>query len=227
MTRKILDDFSIDTMWPHIEYLGSLDKTSGTQGEFEAVEYLCKQLKGYGVKFKIFDYKSYLSYPWKGSLEWKTSDTSKKIEAKTRAFSANTPEEGITGKVIYVPGGKDMFTETDTLAAMQQMDLKGKIVLTEGGGRQNMIFVQNQGAIGYIHMWPSDEDVIHEGIVTSIWGGPTPEKIDKLLKIPVLGIKNKDGLEIIENLSNGIDVWVNMYSKTENGWKRQLLLEAT
>lgn len=227
MSYKILDDFSIDEMWPHIQYLGSFDKTSGTQGEFNAVKYLSEQLDKYGVSFKINEFKSYLSYPWVGKVEWTVSGVSKKIEAKTRSFSANTSEEGISGNVIYVPGGKDMFTDMDTLAAMEQMDLKGKIVLSEGGGRQNMIFAQNKGALGYIHMWPSDEDVIHEGIVTSIWGGPTPEKIDKLLKIPVLGIKNKDGVEIKDRLASGAEVSMNIYSKTENGWRRQLLLEAT
>ena len=57
-----------------------------------------------------------------------------------------------------------------------------------------MIMARRMGAVGYIHLWPSDEDVIHEGIVTPIWGTPTPDNIDTCPEIPVVAVKRKDGL---------------------------------
>lgn len=58
-----------------------------------------------------------------------------------------------------------MFTDTEIKRLLAQMDLEGKIVLTESGGRQNMIFSRQKGAAGYIHMWSRDVKYIHEGIV--------------------------------------------------------------
>ena len=45
-------------------------------------------------------------------------------------LSDPTPEEGIEGEIAHVPGGSDMFTDTETVEA-EKADLTGKIVLSE------------------------------------------------------------------------------------------------
>lgn len=224
MERKYASEISIDEMWRHLEYIASIDRTSGTEGEFRAVNYLTEQLKKYGVESHVYEYNGYLSYPLDSGVTV-VSEGNKVIESKTRSFSGNTPPEGVVGELIYIPGGKDMFTDTETQKHLAKVELTGKIVLSEGGGRQNMIFAQKRGAIGYIHMWPSDEDVIHEGIVTPVWGTPTPEKLNSIPKIPVVSIKNRDGMYLKNALSRG-PVIIRLYSKTDTNWRGQKLLEA-
>ena len=36
-----------------------------------------------------------------------------------------------------MPGSSDMFTDTETVERIKSSNLAGKIVLSEGGGRQN------------------------------------------------------------------------------------------
>lgn len=214
-------EVDVKEMWKHLEFLCAIDRTSGTPGEDKAMLYIADVLKSYGVKVKVHEFKAYLSYP----VSAKVVAGGTEIEAKTRAFSDPTPEEGIEGEIVYVPGGSDMFTDTETVERLKKADLTGKIVLSEGGGRDNMIMSRRLGAVGYIHMWPSDEDVIHEGIVTPVWGTPTPETADSCPKIPVVSIKHKDGQKLKEMAAKGATK-VRLFTVVETGWKRVLLPEA-
>ncbi len=214
-------EVDVKEMWKHLEFLCAIDRTSGTPGEDKAMLYIADVLKSYSVKVKLHEFKAYLSYP----VSAKVVVGGTELEAKTRAFSDPTPEEGVEGEIVYVPGGSDMFTDTETVERLKKADLTGKIVLSEGGGRDNMIMSRRLGAVGYIHMWPSDEDVIHEGIVTPVWGTPTPETADSCPKIPVVSIKRKDGLKLKEMAEKG-PTKVRLFTVVETGWKRVLLPEA-
>ncbi|HHX28656.1 MAG: M28 family peptidase [Bacillota bacterium] len=220
--RTFTGEVDVKEMWKHLEFLCAIDRTSGTPGEDKAMLYIADVLKSYGVTVKVHEFKAYLSYP----VSAKVVVDGTEIQAKTRAFSDSTPVDGIEGEIVYVPGGSDMFTDTETVERLKQADLTGKIVLSEGGGRDNMIMSRRLGAVGYIHMWPSDEDVIHEGIVTPVWGTPTPETADSCPKIPVVSIKRKDGLKLKEMAEKGTTK-VRLFTVVETGWKRVLLPEAT
>ncbi|MGE5580178.1 MAG: M28 family peptidase [Bacillota bacterium] len=219
--RSFVAKVDIKEMRKHLEYLCAIDRTSGTPGEDKAMNYIAEVLKSYGVDVTMHKFDAYLSYP----VSAKVVVNGKELAAKTRAFSESTPAGGVEGEIVYVPGGSDMFTDTETVERLEKANLTGKIVLSEGGGRDNMIMSRKLGAVGYIHMWPSDEDVIHEGIVTPVWGTPTPETADSCPKIPVVSIKHNDGVMLKELAAKG-PVKVRLFTVVETGWKRVLLPEA-
>src|SRR5690606_41635486 len=99
-------------MWRHMEYLCQIDRTSGTEGEHQAVDYVVETLKKYGLPVEVYEFDAYLSYPVSATLET-VSETPETFPAKTRSFSVSTPEGGVIGEVAYVPGGKDMFLDFD------------------------------------------------------------------------------------------------------------------
>jgi hypothetical protein len=70
-----------------------------------------------------------------------------------------------------------------------------------------------------MHAWPSEEDALHEGIVTPIWGTPTPETIDTIPKIPVVTISHGNGRALIAALRDG-PVTVRLHARSETGWRR-------
>lgn len=219
---KLIDEIDIEEIWKHLEFLCDIDRTSGTEGEYKSVSYIAEILKSYGIEVKIHEFSAYLSYPIWAQIQ--TGDA-KTIKAKTRAFSESTPEEGIEGEIVYIPGGDDMFTDTETVERIKSTDLAGKIVLSEGGGRQNMIMARRMGAVGYIHLWPSDEDFIHEGIVTPIWGTPTPDNIDTCPNIPVVAVKRKDGL-MLKEMASRASTRIRLFTRVETTWRKLLLPEA-
>jgi hypothetical protein len=96
----------------------------------------------------------------------------------------------------------------------------GKVVLTADGGPDGIFRAQSRGAAGHIHIWPSDEPVIHEMISTSVWGTPTPESAQRLPTIPVLGVTNADGNRLAERLRGGETIRVRMESNVKTEWVR-------
>jgi N-acetylated-alpha-linked acidic dipeptidase len=220
--KELLNNLNVEEMWKHLTYLCGFERASGTQGEYKAAEYIAQVLRSYGIDVNVYNFKVYLSYPVSGRLSVPGMGN---VAAKTRAFSESTPEEGVSGEVVYVEGGADMFTDTETVERLRQVDLRGKIVLSQGGGRDNMLLARRLGAVGYIHMWPSDEDVIHEGIVTPVWGTPTPENFDTLPGIPVISIKRNDGLAL-KAMAEKAPVKVKMHTLVETGWREVFLPEA-
>ena len=219
--RSFVAGVDIKEMRKHLKFLCDIDRTSGTPGEDKSMQYIASVLKSYGVDVTTHEFSAYLSYP----VSAKVVVDGKELAAKTRAFSESTPAGGVEGEIIYVPGGSDMFTDTETVERLEKANLAGKIVLSEGGGRDNMIMSRRLGAVGYIHMWPSDEDVIHEGIVTPVWGTPTPETADSCPKIPVVSVKHKDGVMLRELAAKG-PTKVRLFTVVDTGWKRVTLPEA-
>ncbi len=241
--QSVLAAISADEMQKHIDFLCDFDRSAGTEGEYRAVEHIVNTLKSYpGVEVAVHEFDAYLSYPRSASIEI-VAPVKEPYAAKTRSFSGSTPASGVVGEVVYIPGGSDMFKDFETHQRFRGLDLSGKIVLSEGGGRQNMIAAQGMGAVGYIHMWPSDEEYLHEGIVTPVWGGPTPETAGTIPKIPVITVTNRTGKRLIELIEKGasgngfaggeskgegkVKVEVRLFSHTETGWRRLKLPVAT
>src|SRR5690606_22666047 len=218
LERRVLESVSGEEMWRHMEYLCQTDRTSGTEGEHQAFAHVVETLKKYGLPVEVYEFVAYLSYPVSATLET-VSETPESFPAKTRSFSGSTPEGGVIGEVVYVPGGKDMFRDFETKKRLEALDLRGKIVLSEGGGRQNMLFAQEKGAVGYLHLWPSDEEQLHEGIVTPVWGTPTPETVGRIPQIPVATVNQATGRRLLSLAQQG-PVRVRLNTKVETGWRR-------
>ncbi len=226
--RTLLAEVQIEQMWPHLEHLCAIDRTSGSPGEYEAAEYLAAQLRAYGCEVRMHEFDAYLSYPRSARLLVPGPDGGQiEMPAKTRSFSESTGPAGVSGEILYVPGSSDMFTDTDTAGRLAGLDLAGKIVLSEGGGRQNMLMARHRGALAYIHLWPSDEDVIHEGIVTPVWGTPGPDDLANLPQIPVIAVRHRDGVALREAAATSPQgLIVTIHCQVETGWHRLLLPEA-
>lgn len=219
LTTRLLDAVTGDEMWRHLERLVELDRTSGTQGELDAIDYVVRTLEAYGLPVTVHEYQAYLSYPEHGALTVRTGDGAREIRAKTRAFSANTPAAGAQGLLVSIKGGTNMFKADDAVNQISPETVGGKIVLSESGSRGSMLAAQAAGALAYIHLWPSDEDVIHEGIVTPVWGTPTPESADRLPTIPIISIRHDDGIALRAELERG-PIEATVHSATRTGWAK-------
>lgn len=217
IAKKVVENISIEHMWNHLEQLVQWDRTSGTEGEYAAVDYIKKTLESYGLPVTVHEYRAYLSYPESGALTVSLNGEAIELKAKTRAFSANTPPEGVTGDVVSIIGGTNMFKADNAVNFISPETVGGKIVLSESGSRGTMLAAQAAGAIGYVHMWPSDEHGLHEGIVTNVWGTPTPESAGRVPTIPIITITNADGNRIRAALSQGA-VQATLKSVTRTGW---------
>jgi len=218
---------SAERLWTDLTFLAAIDRTSGTPGEHQAMAYIADQLRAAGADVTVHEFDAYLSFPGPASIDVVAAPKSwtggSSVPTKTRSFSANTSDDGLVAELIYVPGGSDMFRDTESQKRLAAADIKGKFVVSEAGSRHNMLTAAQHGAAGYVHAWPSDEDALHEGIVTPIWGTPTPETIDTIPKIPVVTISHNPGKALIAALRDG-PVKIRLRARSETGWRRVQLV---
>lgn len=163
----------------HLERFSTLFRDSGTNDEREAADYLVQCLEGYGLEPRIHVFSSYISWPREGRLRVSGQNgQTTEIPTRTRSFGGSTPDEGITAGLVFIPfaepgKGEMIFSHRAVAGDYTGKDVSGKIVLTADGGPDGIRRAQERGAIAHIHIWPSDEDAIHEMIATPVWGTPT------------------------------------------------------
>ncbi|MER3399354.1 MAG: hypothetical protein C4316_12680 [Chloroflexota bacterium] len=228
LAESLMLEVSPDELQRHLEVLAGLDRLSGGEGERRAVEYLAETLKSYGVRTELLEFESYISYPLEAEL-WVLEPELRQIPCRARSFSASTPPGGLEGELVFVASAPrdertgHLLGRGDIAAAYRRPEIRGRVVLTTGGGPDALKNAQDAGALAQIHMWPSDEDVIHEMIVTPVWGTPTPESAEDLPKIPALSVKRRDG-EYLRGLLERGTVRVKLKTRTWTGWKTLPLL---
>ncbi len=215
----------------HLDYFATIDRTSGAPGEREAVDYMVRTLRGYGVATDVREFEGYLSYPGTATLEVLTP-TPLTIPCRTRSFGQPTLPEGLELDLTFVDvtrqleQGAMIFSHRANAADYTGRDVRGAAVVTPDGGPDGVRRAQEQGAAAHIHPWTSDEPHIHEMIVTPIWGTPTPESATSLPQIPALSVTNADGLRLQALCAAG-PVRARLTAAVVTGWRPQPVTLAT
>ena len=230
---QLRDNVSPAHLQQHLEVFSTLFRDTGSDDEWKAARYIVDTIRGYGVDAEILEFDSLISWPLEGKLAILDHDGNKveQIEVRTRSFGAQTPAGGVEAELIFVPyakpaPGEMIFSHRAVAGDYSGLDVTGRIVITSDGGPDGIRRAQERGAAGHIHIWPSDENVVHEMIGTSVWGTPTPESAKRLPSIPVLGVKRADGDRIEAQLANG-SVRVRMESNVKTEWMRIPLATAS
>jgi hypothetical protein len=227
------DAVSPERLRRHLEVFAELHRVSGTPDEWQAARYVVDEVRRHGVAAEILELDSLISWPSDGQLVVLGQDGEPVVElpARTRAFGAPTPPGGVEAEVTHVPaavpGSNQMlFSHRATGGDYADLDLAGRIALTTDGGPDGVLRAQERGAIAHVHIWPSDEDVVHEMIASGVWGTPTPDAIGLLPRIPVLGITHADGERLVRLLGEGV-LRVRITTRVERRWARLPLAVAT
>ncbi len=213
-----------DRMMRDVASLSALVRHAGTPDEAAAFAYIAAECRAAGIAdVREHEFDAFLSFPVAGTLEVEGLGP---IRAKTRAFAASTGGRAVAGEIVFVPtkGGTALFSG-DGSRDYDDIDVRGKIVLSDRGRPDTILAAGRAGALAHIHYWASDEDAIHEQIVTTIWGTPTPESIGRLPAIPALGITRGDGLRLVEAARGG-GLRATFSTVVETGWRRVPLVVA-
>ena len=219
--RAMLASLSLDAPWDVVTTFSKVVRDSGSPEERGAFEYLAKHLKKWGVPYKMYEPQLFLSLPRYASV----TVGAKTFRAKTPAMSISTGEPGLTAQVVYVPaqyasGSGSFFS----VGAEADVDVRGKIVLTEGFGLpMSVVHFEGKGAIGMININPGED--IHWAICTTIWGTPDLDSYQRKPKIPVVSVNHPDG-ETLKQLAQAGELRVTVRTELEEGWKKGTILVA-
>ncbi len=209
----------------HLAYFATVDRTSGTAGEREAVNYICDTLGKEGVRTEVREFQGYISWPGPATLEILSPEKTT-IPCRTRSFGRSTAPERIELDLVFVDVARQLeqgamiFSHRSNAAAYGERDVRGCVVITPDGGPDGVRRAEERGAAAHIHQWTSDEPHIHEMIVTPIWGTPTPESAGSMPTIPALSVTNADG-ERLRALCAAGPVRARLTAEVTTGWQPQ------
>jgi len=205
---EIQSDLSVDEAYNHMTFLVEEvgERLAGTKSIEKAAVYIKNKLEEYGLESRIDRFPIYHSYPVFASLRL-ISPENRIIKAKPVCHILSTPEEGITGELVYAAAGGYEDYET--------IEVKDKIVLTDmtwappRPEKARIAFEKEAKALIIMNWGTSDNPVIQMGAVKSVWGNPTPENFKKMPLIPVISITRADGEYLKELCTKGkAHVWL-------------------
>jgi Peptidase family M28 len=191
---------SADTLMIHARTIGAWERESGSPGEAQAFDYIERTLKSYGVEVERREIEAYISLPLEGRVRL---DDGAVVPGLTHSFSASA--ESLEAEVVDVGDGRP-----DELARAA-----GKIALVRGLASPGKAWAAQQaGTLGQIFVVM---DHLHNMIVTTIWGTPSPETAWRIPSTPCLSIVGADGERLRERLARG-PLRVRLTTRVRTGW---------
>ena len=218
LERSVLDHISLEHPWELVERFASLTRLSGSPDEAGAVELITAKLRRWDIPHEVYHPTCLISLPGPASLRT-LGDGGRDYRVKTTSFSRRTDGVEVEAELVYVPG--QQATSSTSLFNDQRnasgLDLRGKIVMTEGLGIAARGFdLAESGAVAALFINPGLN--IHEGITTTSWGSPDLDTLGRTAPIPILTINNPDGRELIERLERG-PLQVAFANQVDTGWR--------
>jgi len=197
---KLTDDVSAAALMQHVRTIGSWERESGSPGEAQAFDYIERTLKSYGVEVERREIEAFISLPQEARL---TLPDGSVIEGLTHSFS--TSVDALDAEVVDVGDGRP---EEIRRAA-------GKIALVRGLASPGRAWAAQQaGTLGQIFVLM---DHLHNMIVTTIWGTPSPETAWRIPTTPCLSILGADGERLRAQLARG-PLRLRMKTRVRTGW---------
>ena len=208
---SVKDVLSMDNLDRHVRYLSGFEKLSGKAGAHRAVEYMEAVLAESGIPFKTEVFDEYLCNPVSSTVMLADGTV---LRSRPRSFSLNCPE-GIFAPAVYDDSNlKKNLNPRQVTERLQSF--RGKIVISHGFDERYAKLLEKNGAAGWIQIWESDEDEIHEDTVSSVWGTPDMDSSLMLLNIPVVCVNKECGERLIRYCAEG-DREVFLSSTVETG----------
>lgn len=214
MARKAVaapyDQVSRERLMEDTEALARWVRLSGTPEELEAFKYAQKQLRAAGCKTQLLMHDAYISLPGPASLEMTHGATRRAIPCVTHSFAAST--DGVEAPAVYAATPSD-------LAAAQTA---GRIVILDGLASPAVVQAgQATGALGLVFL--NRDPYVHEMIVSTVWGSPPADALDRMPRIPVVSVAGRDA-DAVRAAARDAQVTLRIRASVDTGWRQTPLL---
>lgn len=174
---KLLAQVDSARLMQSVETIAQNVRLSATPEESEAFDYLQGELESLGLDVRRFTRPGYISLPRAASLLVDGIS----IECAAHAMTASA--ENRASELVYLPADLCNSTALEKIA--------GKVLLTDGLAMFPLVqAAEKQGAVGVVFITGKR---IHEMIVSSVWGSPTPEDLNAYTKLPVVSVSLESG----------------------------------
>lgn len=200
-----IDEVVADRLMQDTAEIARWVRLSGSDDERKAFDYITATLQEIGLTTELYEPTCLVSLPISASVVVDDQPISPCI---THAFSTSTGENGVAGQLVYAGRG----TEAELAAA----GAGGKIALTDGLATPGKADAASRlGVLAVINISGSH---LHEMIVSPIWGSPTPDRLARVPRVPMVSIDTEAG----ERLKSQIDagpVRASVWTEVDTGWR--------
>ena len=202
LESALLPEVSPDRLMEHVRTIGAWERESGSPDEARAFDYIEARLKEYGLEIERAEVEALISLPQEGRVSLPDGDV---IEGLTHAFSPSTA--GLEAELWDAGEG--------TAEDYARPGATGKIALVQGLATPGKAWTaQTAGTVGQIFV---NFDHLHNMIVTTVWGTPTPETAWRVPRTPCLSVRRADGERLRSLLARG-PVRVRLVTRVRTAW---------
>jgi Iap family predicted aminopeptidase len=190
---QVLNQISRQKLWETNRQIAEWTRLSGSRDERLAFEYVRGLLDSYGLHTTWLEHPALISYPLEATLN--VIDATGAVLADhtclSHAFSAST--DSLEGQVVDLGFG--------TPADYAAHDVRGKVALINGLATPTGVYAAEQAGCG-AEIFIND-DHLHNMIVSTIWGTPTPRSAVRLPKTPVVSVVRESGEQLRARIAKG------------------------
>ena len=200
-----------------VEAIARWVRLSGTPEEMQSFRYVQRQLRAAGCKTHLILHDAYISLPGPASLRVTPAGGETSLLACiTHSFAASTSPDGLEAPVVYAGGG----TAADLAAARAS----GRIAILDGLATPDRVHGgQVAGAVGLVFL--NRDPLVHEMIVSTVWGSPTLDSVGRLPRLPVVSVAREAGNRLREVVKAG-GARLRITAEVDTRWRQTPILIA-
>jgi len=195
----------------HVDWFSQVRRDTAGPGEDRAAEYIAGELRAAGVPVTVHEFDAFLSYPIRATLEVLEPER-RQFRCLTHSFARATGPDGLIADLIALEDGA-LHRGAGRAALLDGLATPVTVLRASKAGCSAVIF--------------ANQDVmLHNMIVTTIWGTPGLEQLERLPSVPVVTVNKADGEALKRLLAQGRGVRVRIVTEVKTGWFRSKLPEA-
>jgi Peptidase family M28 len=201
---SLLAAVSADSLMAHARAIATWERESGSPGEARAFDYIESRLKSYGLEVERRLIEAYISLPLEARVALPDGTV---LEALTHSFSTSTGPEGLEAELVDGGDGAE--------ATLVRAGARGKLALVDNFATPAKAWAaQEAGTLGQLF---TNLDHLHNMIVTTIWGTPTPETAWRIPARPCCSIRKADADALRARLRAG-PLRVRLLTRVRTEW---------
>jgi hypothetical protein len=181
-------------------------RLSGTEEERASFDYVEGVLGDLGLETTRHMGWAYISLPERAELTVEGTE----VPVITHSMAPETPDGGLELPLVYAGSG--------TWEDYSGKDVRGKAVLVEGIAIPGKARTAEEAGAAACVFANADEHV-HEMIVSTLWGSPTPETRRDLPRVPMVSVGAAGAKVLRESLEGPARPIVHLTTRVFTGWK--------
>ncbi|MDR7484364.1 MAG: M28 family peptidase [Armatimonadota bacterium] len=216
MSDAPYDRVSAQRLMADVQALSQWVRLSGTPEELEAFKYVQGRLRAAGCRTRLILHDAFISLPGAASLVATRSggDRPSAIPCITHSFAAPTGPDGVEAEALYVGSG--------TPQALSASGPAGTIVLVDGLATPARVRDgESAGAAGLVFL--NRDPVVHEMIVSPVWGSPAPDDLARLPRLPVVSVARAEGARL-RAMARAGGLRLRITAQVDTRWRKTPLL---